>query len=56
MDVFRVLRTHRQAARWLSAVLLLVWLSPLALPHAAADDLLCAPVSANFKVVYSVRF
>jgi mono/diheme cytochrome c family protein len=45
--VFRVLRTHRQATRWLSAVLLLVWLSPLALPHADDDDLLCAPVSAS---------
>jgi mono/diheme cytochrome c family protein len=50
MQVFRVLRTHRQATRWLAALLVLVWLSPLALPHAADDDLLCAPVSASTDV------
>jgi mono/diheme cytochrome c family protein len=31
----------------LAAVLLLAWLSPLAVPHAADDDLLCVPAGAS---------
>jgi len=31
----------------MAAVLLLAWLSPLAVPHAAEDDLLCAPSQAS---------
>jgi mono/diheme cytochrome c family protein len=31
----------------MAAVLLFVWLSPLAVPHAADDDLLCVPAGAS---------
>jgi hypothetical protein len=45
--VFEPLKRHRLCSRWLAAVLLLVWLTPLAVPHAADDDLLCAPLNAS---------
>jgi hypothetical protein len=31
----------------LAAVLLLAWLSPLVVPHAADDDLICAPLGIS---------
>jgi hypothetical protein len=31
----------------MAAVLLLVWLAPLAVPHAADDDLLCVPGASS---------
>ena len=39
-SVFEALRRHRRFSQWLAAVLLLAWLSPLVVPHAADDDLL----------------
>jgi hypothetical protein len=45
--VFQILRRHRLPSQWLAALLLLAWLSPLAVPHAGDDDLLCAPLGAS---------
>jgi hypothetical protein len=45
--VFQLFRRHRRSSQWLAACLLLVWLAPFVAPHAADDDLLCAPVGAS---------
>ena len=35
----------RLRSRWLAGLLLLAWLAPVVAPHAAGDDVLCAPSS-----------
>ena len=45
--MFQFLRSHRLPSQGLAALLLLAWLAPLVVPHAADDDLLCAPLSAS---------
>jgi hypothetical protein len=34
-------RHHRSAPSWLAALVLLAWLTPIAVPHVGGDDLLC---------------
>lgn len=38
---------RRPGARWIAGLLLLAWLTPIALPHAAADDRLCESVAST---------
>ena len=47
VSVFQLVRHRQLPSRSLAALLLVVWLAPLVIPHAGDDDFLCAPVAAS---------